>query len=194
MTKFFKKSTKPYFGQLLHKFRGKWVFLEKSALTVFKYSNYLPWCKNSEKSNNPFLIKVRNCWLTEKQTDRELWFYRTLHRTGVQKIKFGTGYDSLWVGKNNRNLNPYIKIMVHRSNMHYSRINKKGNWKKHIQFLLELQKMRPPKHLVQLPHLEGWVRYLDIDTQLNSLKIDWIQRLLIPTNASWKDLMLYWFN
>ena len=32
---------------------------------------------------------------------------------------------------------------------------------------------------------------LDIDTQLNFLKIKWIQRLLTPTNALWKDLMLY---
>ena len=35
---------------------------------------------------------------------------------------------------------------------------------------------------------------LDIDTQLNFLKIKWIQRLLTPTNALWKDLMLYWLN
>ena len=32
---------------------------------------------------------------------------------------------------------------------------------------------------------------LDIDTQLNFLKIKIIQRLLSPTNALWKDLMLY---
>ena len=41
------------------------------------------------------------------------------------------------------------------SNIDYSRINQKGNLKKHIQFLLELQKMRPPKHLVQLPIWKG---------------------------------------
>ena len=35
---------------------------------------------------------------------------------------------------------------------------------------------------------------LNIDTQLNFLKIKWIQRLLTPTNALWKDLMLYWLN
>ena len=35
---------------------------------------------------------------------------------------------------------------------------------------------------------------LDIETQLNSLKIKWIQRLLNPTNALWKNLMLYQFN
>ena len=35
---------------------------------------------------------------------------------------------------------------------------------------------------------------LDIDTQLNSPKIKLIQKLLNPTNALWKDLMLYWLN
>ena len=32
------------------------------------------------------------------------------------------------------------------------------------------------------------------DTQLNSLKIKWIQRLLNLTNALWKDLILYRLN
>ena len=32
---------------------------------------------------------------------------------------------------------------------------------------------------------------LDIDPQLNSQKIKLIQKLLNPTNALWKDLMLY---
>ena len=35
---------------------------------------------------------------------------------------------------------------------------------------------------------------LDIDPQLNSLKIKLIQKLLNPTNALWKDLMMYWLN
>ena len=35
---------------------------------------------------------------------------------------------------------------------------------------------------------------LDIDTQLNSPKIKLIQKLLNPTNALWKDLMLYSLN
>ena len=29
------------------------------------------------------------------------------------------------------------------------------------------------------------------NTQLNCLKIKWIQSLLDPTNALWKDLLLY---
>ena len=36
--------------------------------------------------------------------------------------------------------------------------------------------------------------HLDIDTQLNYLKIKLIQKLLNLTNALWKDLMLYWLN
>ena len=35
---------------------------------------------------------------------------------------------------------------------------------------------------------------LDIETQLNSLKIKWIQRLLNPTTALWKNLKLYQLN
>ena len=59
-----------------------------------------------------------------------------------------------------------------------------------MKFILELQKMRPPKHLIQLSTWNGGLGILDIDTQLNSLKTKWIQRLLNPTNALWKDLML----
>ena len=60
-----------------------------------------------------------------------------------------------------------------------------------MKFPLELQKMRPPRHLIQLSTWNGGLGILDIDTQLNSLKTKWIQRLLNPTNALWKDLMLY---
>ena len=169
MTKFFKKSQKPYFGVILGNFCpnfGKNVFFwKKKALTVFKYSNYLSWCKKTEKTNNKFLIKMPNCWWTDKQTDRELWIYRTLHRTGVQKIKFRTECDSFWEGKNNCELNPFIKTMVHRSNMHYSRIYQKGNWKNHIQFLLELQINETSQAPSSGLHLEG---ILNIDTQLKS--------------------------
>ena len=55
-------------------------------------------------------------------------------------------------------------------------------------------KFSPPRHLAQLPIWKGGLGILDIDTQLNSLKIKWTQRLLDPTNALWKDLMLYRLN
>ena len=125
---------------------------------------------------------------TDRQIDREQWFFRTLHRTCVQKIKFAES-DSHWGGKNNRQLNPFIKIMVRWSNIHYSKINQTRNWKKHIQFLLELQKNETSEATNSVLHLERWARYFRQDTQLNSmLKTKWIQSLLNPTNAFWKDL------
>ena len=66
--------------------------------------------------------------------------------------------------------------MVHRSSIHYSKINEKGNLKKAYKISSGTTKL---------------IGFLDIDTQLNSLKTKWIQRLLNPTNAFWKDLKLY---
>ena len=42
--------------------------------------------------------------------------------------------------------------------------------------------MRLLRHLVQLSISKDGLGILDIDTQLNSLKTKWIQRLLILTN------------
>ena len=50
--------------------------LEKGPLSVFKYSNCLLSYKKSEKTNNPFLRKMPNWW-TDRQMDRQQWFYRT---------------------------------------------------------------------------------------------------------------------
>ena len=66
--------------------------------------------------------------------------------------------------------------------------------KRICNFLWEGKKIRPPRHLVQLPIWKGGLGIVDIDTQLNYLKIKWIQRLFHPTNALWKDLMLYRLN
>ena len=49
-------------------------------------------------------------------------------------------------------------------------------------------------HLHQPSVWRGAADILDIDTKLIFLKIKWIQRLLNPTNALWKDLMLYGLN
>ena len=49
-------------------------------------------------------------------------------------------------------------------------------------------------HLDQPSVWRGTADILDIDTKLIFLKIKWIQRLLNPTNALWKDLMLYGLN
>ena len=71
---------------------------------------------------------------------------------------------------------------------------KKQIEKRIYDFLWEEKKIRPPRHLIQLPIWKGRLGILDIDTQLNSLKIKWIQRLLHPATALWKDLMLYRLN
>ena len=58
----------------------------------------------------------------------------------------------------------------------------------------EQEKIRPLRRQTQLSIWTIGVGILDIETQLNSLKIKWIQRLLNPTNALWKNLMLYQLN
>ena len=83
----FSKNPKNYilgpFWAFLPKFWQKWIFLEKRAVSVFKYFNYLPLCQKSEKTNDPFPRKMLNCW-TDRQTTV---IYRTLRRTGVQLLK-----------------------------------------------------------------------------------------------------------
>ena len=69
----------------------------------------------------------------------------------------------------------------------------KNEIKKYI-FPREWKKTRPPMHLHQPSVWRGAADILDIDTKLIFLKIKWIQRLLNPTNALWKDLMLYGLN
>ena len=72
MAKVFKKSKKLYFGAILVLFAKIWTTMnfpeKKKALSVFKYSNYLPLCQKSEKTNEAFLRKIPNCW-TDRQTD-----------------------------------------------------------------------------------------------------------------------------
>ena len=58
----------------------------------------------------------------------------------------------------------------------------------------EQEKIRPLRRQTQLSIWTIGVGILDIETQLNSLKIKWIQKLLNPTNALWKNLMLYQLN
>ena len=63
MTKFFKKSKKPYFRAILGLFHSNWAkmnFPGKDNPTDFRYSNYLQSCQKSEKSNEPFLRKTPN--------------------------------------------------------------------------------------------------------------------------------------
>ena len=54
--------------------------------------------------------------------------------------------------------------------------------------------MRIPRNLAQLSIWISGPGVLDIDTLFNPLKTKWIQRFLNPTNALWKNLMLYQYN
>ena len=60
------QTRKPYFGPFSPKFGQKCIFLEKKALSVFRYSNYLPSCQKSETTIEPFLRKTNE--LTDGKT------------------------------------------------------------------------------------------------------------------------------
>ena len=77
-------STSDYFYEKLMTKTRKKKFLEKGALSVFKYSNYLPPCQKSEKSIEPFLRTMPN--RQHRRTDRQLLFYRTLLGRGSKKF------------------------------------------------------------------------------------------------------------
>ena len=62
------------------------------------------------------------------------------------------------------------------------------------EFLWEGKKIHPHRHLLQLRIWKGGLGILDVDNQLYSLKIKWIQRLLHSTNALSKDVMLFRLN
>ena len=73
MTKFYNNSKNPILGPLwafLPKFGQKSIYLGKRALSVFKYSNYLPSSKKNKKTNYPFLRKILNLRKTG-WTDRQ---------------------------------------------------------------------------------------------------------------------------
>ena len=61
-------------------------------------------------------------------------------------------------------------------------------------FPLDQEKIRLPRHFAQLSIWTTGLGISDTETQLKYLEIKWIQRLLNPTNALWKDLMLYQLN
>ena len=96
MTKFFERSKKTYLGTMWPfwpfspKFGQKWIFLEKKSVLVIEYSNYLPLCQKSEKTNLPFLRRKLNWRIdghTDRRTDRQPWFCRPFSRTEFQLLK-----------------------------------------------------------------------------------------------------------
>ena len=55
-----------HFGPFLPILGQKWIFLEKRTLSVFRYSDYLPSCRKSEKTIMPFPRKMLNWWTDRK--------------------------------------------------------------------------------------------------------------------------------
>lgn len=84
--------------------------------------------------------------------------------------------------------------MVHRSHIHYYKKYEKRIWTKNTQFPLEQQEIGLSWHLAQVSIWKVGLGILDIDIQLNSSKIKWIQSLLNPTNSLWKDITVYQLN
>ena len=89
MTKFFKKSKKPYFRAMwpfwpfLPKFGQKWIFLEKTFLSVFKCSNYLPSC--------PKCHSCGKCW-TDRWTNRQMEEQTDNHDLVGPSVEGGSNY------------------------------------------------------------------------------------------------------
>ena len=111
MTKFYKKSKKPYFGAMwpfwnfLPKFGQKWIFVEKSLSQFLNIAIIYHRAKNQKKLICHSWEKYwTDGWMdrqteTEEQTDVcpsvcmsihpsvQPWFCRTLCKTGVQLLK-----------------------------------------------------------------------------------------------------------
>ena len=75
----------PFFPNL-----SKNEFSGKRARSVFKYSNYLPSCKKSEKTNELFLRKTQTDGRMDRRPHRQTKvIFRTLCKKGIQlKTKF----------------------------------------------------------------------------------------------------------
>ena len=119
MPNFFKKSKNPLwglFGPFIPKFGQKWIFLETRALSVFQYSNYLPLCKKSEHTNDPFLRKMPN-W----QTDNGDFIGSLMGRGPIFIMLLGSKSESLGQYKQNHNViekGCNLDQIVDRSNIH----------------------------------------------------------------------------
>ena len=70
-----------HFEPFLPKFRQKWIFLKKKLSQFLNIPIIYHRHKKPEKTNEPFLRKMPN-WRMNRRTDRQQWFFRTLHRTG----------------------------------------------------------------------------------------------------------------
>ena len=90
-----------------------------------------------------------------------------------KKIIINQLLSKLWYIVQIYTIPKYIKKEIEKRIYNFLRNNKKNQTSQTLRHSLDI---------------------LDRDTQLNSLKIKLIQKLLNPTNALWKNLMLYWLN
>ena len=100
----------------------------------------------------------------------------------------GTDWDSLWEvrGKKVTVNQIFLSKLRYIGQIYTINIYITKEIGEKIYFFLKRKKRRPPALWLNFPFGK--------DTQLNSLRIKWIQSLLNPTNALWKDLMLYRLN
>ena len=71
MTKFFKKSKRPYFGGYSGPFLANMNFPGKkcsASFYIFQLSTIVPKIRKSEKTNKPFLRKMLSYW-TDRNSD-----------------------------------------------------------------------------------------------------------------------------
>ena len=85
----------------------------------------------------------------------------------------------------------YIKTMVHRSKYTLFWNVSKRKLKNEYTISPRTIKKDASQEPCSALHFKVWARYF---RHRYSLKTKWIQRLLIPINVFWKDLMLYWLN
>ena len=97
---------------------------------------------------------------------------------------------TLFEAKKNCRPNPLIQVFVHRSNIHYSKVYQKENWKNNTKFPLERKKIWSPRYLVQL---SIWNYGLGVLRYWYSIKLSrnlMDSKIMNLTNALWKGLML----
>ena len=112
----------------------------------------------------------QNKWKFNKK--RHIWNWVWLSLRG-KKIIINQLLSRLWYIAHIYTIPKYIKKEIEKQIYNFLQNNKQNQTSQTLRHSLDT---------------------LNIDTQLNSLKIKLIQKLLNRTNAHWKDLILYWLN
>ena len=79
--------------------------------------------------------------------------------------------------KENSKPNSLIQTLVYSSNIYYSKIYQRGNWKN-----------------ISTLHLEVWIRYFRHRYSIKLSRTSMNLKIIRPTNPLWKGLMLFWLN